>query len=477
MKNLKLISLLKKLKKDEVAAFSKYLKQRHSRDKIALQVFDYLRKFYPKFEPADQLEIRYAYEQIFGSPVSSPADQKKLLNTLADLYAWLKNYLIAEKARQQPLIHDILWIQVLQEKGLREEYTRKTTAFYEAMRQAPLASTSDALKNWVAAYFYRNLIGSQPLKYKPSIQQCTDLMIDCWEVQRLKMACETSMLSRINPPKTVPAKNFQQPGLHALKLVYDALFKVIDTGEIEYFDQLEIILIRYASLLDPLELKGVILYLHNFLATQRRKGTSAGLSERVHRLNLIGLQYHVFDLNGSIDTLQFANIIAIACYAREFDWASRFVQDQRQILTQKGRKEAVLLAEAEIAMAQEDFKQVVKLLEYNDFQLTIDHVRAKILWLRASYELKSDPDQIATICTHLENLILRQVSFEMYKAVLEYIKILKMLLAQKSSQRLITARIHRGKAVHYKDWLLEKVEQYKPLFAARRGPGRKLKGI
>ena len=87
MQKLKFISLLKTLSQQELEAFHKHLKRHHPREKIALQVFEYLIKFYPNFEPKEKLRLEYAYQKILKTDFDKDDHaQKKMLNTASDLY-------------------------------------------------------------------------------------------------------------------------------------------------------------------------------------------------------------------------------------------------------------------------------------------------------------------------------------------------------------------------------------------------------
>ena len=67
MKNSKFFTLLGTLTIEEVPAFHKYLRQLHGGEKVALKVFEYARKLYPRFEDQKKLDIEYAYRKLFGT--------------------------------------------------------------------------------------------------------------------------------------------------------------------------------------------------------------------------------------------------------------------------------------------------------------------------------------------------------------------------------------------------------------------------
>ena len=156
MQKNKFLSLLKKLTRQELDDYHKYLKRTHPREKIALRVFEYLIRFYPDFDQQEPLRIEYAHQKIFKTDFDKATNaHKNMQNTASELNKWLKNFLIESKAQQNQLVQQTIWLGILQEKGMKEEFSRKATEFYHQTRSAPFMSSADAFPNWIASYFYR----------------------------------------------------------------------------------------------------------------------------------------------------------------------------------------------------------------------------------------------------------------------------------------------------------------------------------
>jgi len=479
MQKIKFLLLLKKVTQQELEGFHKHLKRYHPREKIALQVFEYLIRFYPDFEPKEKLRLEYAYQRIFKTDIyKSEHAQKKMLNTASDLNKWLKNFLIVSKTQQNHRLQQMIWLSILQERDMKDEFARTAAAFYEEMRDAPFKTASDTLPISMASYFHREHLSSyKPLTHIHAIQQCTDTMAECWEIMRLKMACEMSLVKRSAPQ--VPAypikepSDFQQVGLSVLKNIYDALWRLTDSGEERHFARLESQLKQHGQHLDPKELEWIIPYAYNFTAEQSRHNQDPIHYERMHRLNKIGLEYGVFFRDGYWPSTTFGNFVLVACLSKDFEWASGFIRDCSHIILEHDRPKAILLAKALLAFETDKFQEVQYLLESVEFEAHLDILRANSLLLRSYYELQADQHRILDTCAHFENLLRRSAKTEADKAMLAFTLILKRLTTQKSSKKVIVDLIESAPALYSKKWLLEKTAHYKARYADRkRASGR-----
>ncbi|MCK6694893.1 MAG: hypothetical protein L6Q97_22675 [Thermoanaerobaculia bacterium] len=474
MQKLKFLALLKNLSRQEMDGFHRYLGQYHRREKIALRVFEYLIRFYPDFEQKEQLRLAYAYQKIFKTDFDKDKHaQKKMLNTASDLYKWLKHFLIVSKAQQNHQLQQTIWLSILQERGMKKEFSGKATAFYHQTRNAPFKTTADAFPNWMASYFHReHLSWDRPLIHAKIIQQCTETMTGCWEIIRLKMACEMSLVKRFAnqalPRQLREPTDFQQVGLSILREVYESLWQLTDSGEEAHFVRLESLLKQYGEHIDPKELEGIIRYAYNFTADKSRHNQEAIHYERTHRLNKIGLAFGVFSQDGHMTSPAFGNMVTVACHAKDFEWASGFIRDYSHIILENKRQEAVLLAQAILAFETGKFQEVLHRLKAAKFEDQLDNLRSKSLLLRSYYELHADQDTILDICAYIENSLRRSSpKTEANKAMLAFILILKRLAVQKSSKKAIIDRIEKAPLLYCKNWLLEKTMRYKARYAAR----------
>ena len=151
MEKSKFITLARTLTPDELPAFHKYLRQLHGGEKIALQVFEYVRKHTFGSKDEKKIQIEYAYPKIFKETLSD-TNRKKILDALSDLHLWLKDFLLAQKLDNGSVENQIIWLDILQERGLHDDYSRQLSRFYTKIKEEPKKDAKKYLVEMVAGF-------------------------------------------------------------------------------------------------------------------------------------------------------------------------------------------------------------------------------------------------------------------------------------------------------------------------------------
>ncbi|MBV6442443.1 MAG: hypothetical protein DYG98_22305 [Haliscomenobacteraceae bacterium CHB4] len=483
MRRLKFLTLFRTLREEEVAAFQKYLKRLHGNDEVALDVFAYLKKFYPGFREEKKLELGNIYRKVFEAGIEeNEYNHKKLLNALSDLYLWLKAFLLSEKMNDGSFESRFLWLKVLKERGLEYEFLNGAsvlqTELNDLSKQRSVADYGKCLA--INHFVYNHLTEDKSTPQSEAFLPFAANLDLYYAVTKLKTACEMVNLKNMKLPVPAPDFLFDIPAIpdsptlaaHPLLLLYREVYQLLSSRRDEHYSRVEAILTEQAGKIAPLELGVILIYLRNFASLDVRTGEEQ-LWGRTHRLNKLGVEHGVFIRRGSITTTEFHNIVNAAGKAEDFDWADRFIAGRSQYLPAEVRAHAVLLANAILLFEKKDFAAIVKeldrvnLKELHDLHLLI---RLKTMMLRCYYELGEDPDTILNYCTNFENNLhrLRQPRTEAIKATFNFMKLLKMLVRKKTAKDLVLKKIENTKPAFFKPWLLEKAVTYKAAFATRK---------
>ncbi len=472
MKNLKFFALMRTLEKEEVAHFQKYLKHFHGGEDIALQAFKYARTNYKKDEK--KLDIAYAYQKIFGEEITENT-RKKLLNTLSDLYLWLKDFLLSEKMRQDAFESQAIWLGILQEKGLVAPFSRLATSTYAETIGSPIKNTDDCWKGLLASYFYyQHLSLTKPAPDINDLQNCLDTIARCAETIRLKMAVEIANLKKIRPTQTPTtlseASKISQDEDPPLLLMYRKLNQLEAPGRESSFFQLQAMLVEHASAIEPVELHWIFKYLYNYAATEIRNGHEDFFGKALHQLNIFGLERGFFIKKGVMVATEFVNIINVAARAKDYVWTDSFMKEQSQFISDDTRADAVLLANAVILFEKQDYKQALNLLEPTEFNDPHLFIRAKSLAVRCYFELKENTSSILEHCLTFERWLIRKRKPQTgaVEAALTFIRICKFLSAGKIDKQKLIDQIEEAPHVYFKEWLLAQAKNYKAKHAARK---------
>jgi hypothetical protein len=478
----KFVTLFRTLDKGELSGFEAHLKGNYGRQKIALAVFDYLKKLYPEFSDARKLDIGYAHRKIFKYPEEKKSDRKRLLNALSDLNLWLRDYLLQEEIKKDVPERDFLWLKILSRKKLDDAFFRQAERTRKALEVEPGKNMWSYF--YLAAVHYLEFFHPNYRKLEPDVGVLKQFnyFIDLFYVSaKLQYACEAANRRKI----------LQDPGEPDLPDLVNELMKkdsIRNEKTVEAYRLLYLMNSNPEKAATYLEVKDFLLddhqsihikdqevilsYLLNFTASQVRRGNSEFFQE-AFELYRFGLKEGILTQDGYLSPTKFNNIVNIACLLKEFDWVEAFIRDYEEFLDKKSRESEINLARGIIRFEREEFSQAVEVLSKVVFSDVFDPLRAKSFLLRSYYELDENENLILDFCHSFEKSLRRnkKLGRETILTTLNFIKTVRKLTQKKEDKAVLIAGIKSAEYLFFKDWLLEKAAGYDSKFAARKGKG------
>ena len=485
MQNGKFFSLLYTLNEKEVQVFHKHLKQLYGKEPISLRAFEYAKDLYLSGPQRRKPDMVHAHRRAYQSALSDQEKERKkmlknTLNLFHDLHLRLRDFLLFEKVRDDSLESQALWLEVLQERKLQDEYSKQAARFYTETKAAPKIDAKKYLLEMTASYFqYQQLALVRPTPDTGALQQCLETLEICAETIRIKLACQLANLRKMQPPKvstTLPAPPLELPEARIIKsspllALYCDIYQLIEKEEEEYFNRIQAVFVEETKRLDPDELHGALGYLHNYAAIQIRNGAENNIGKRIHELNQHGRHYGLFDRPEGMSDTQFTNIINLACSVKDYDWATSFMEEHQRALPEKIRADIVVLAGASIAFTEAHFERVLMLLGPIKFKHLHHTIRARSLMLRSYLELNND-DALED-CLTFESMLERNRDprTDAVEAMLASVRIIKMFILKKEDQETILERIEKAPTLYFKPWLKKQAAEYKATYAPHKRSG------
>lgn len=469
MKNLKFLNLLATLDAKTISSFHKYLKRIHGSELITIAVFEYILKFYPDFDDEKKLDLTYIHRKIFKK--EGDTNRKRVLNLLADLNLWLKDFLLSEKSKDDSLESRLLWLSVLESRGMEAEFSRQISQIQQEIQfSLPEKSITEYLEKMVVDYIAHNN------SIKGSVEQRIETLNNFraslkrfYEVANLSIDSELANLRnsgvRMLPDIAHSPSIQKQP----LLLLYQEIYRLIDGHDEKSYAKIESILSEQAQNIDLREIHNVISYMHNYAAYKIRQGRDEFL-QSIHQLNKLGVKYGFFTPKGVLSSTQFTNIVNGSSSMKDFAWAESFIAEQNIYLDENIRGETVRLAKAIVLFDQGKFKEVLQTLEFEHFSTLDNSIRSRTLILRSYYEI--DSDLSLDFCIAFETFLYRHQKPKkaVIEDVLSFLKIFKMLYMKKASKEYIINTINTIPRVYFRSWLLEKASLYKAVILKRARP-------
>lgn len=484
MKKSKLLSVLKKMKPEEIEQFSEFLRQHHKKDKTALRVFQYVIAYWPDFDD-NHLAASYLYKKIYKeslpkTPLALKRKKlKNLQNKFADLMVWLKNFFWYQKISTKSLERDLIWSTILMEHEMHQELSKHRSELKEKVEKNKPQDVSGYLKRVIASYLanyrFSELIQDPDPRNLPDFIEHLDSF---YAIARLKLACEMATRKLVKPDAEAnTAAVFQVENLSALLpfpqiqnnplvVIYTELYALI-THKIEGKDQKKD---RYKKVeglfraniggIAPEEQYDIIVFLQNYAAGEIRTGDASYLII-AHDLNVFGVEHGAFNKNGVISANYYTNIINAACKVGALDWAWGFADGYSSQLDQAIRENVTKLGKAIVLFEKKDYAAVYSILLGQSFSDTHSEIRSRSMFLRSAWELNlRDEDHVLSYCLAFEQYLVsrhKKNQSDVITASLNFVRILKkMFLGYKDKAKLI-AEIRKHELLYFRAWLIEKL--------------------
>lgn len=457
----KFTELLKCLSTKEVSEFEHYLKGLFSRQKNAIALLQYLRKFHPEFTDSKKLAPDYIYKKIFKEPCEKPSQRKNLLNIFSDLFGHLKSFLIWKEAQKKSYPSDLLWLNILKEKRQSKkflDYVLKMDA--KDANQIGLEEHIKGFMNNYISYYFANT----PHHPSPKLlENGLNYLEKFYQSAKLKLNCELANQGNAftnYEHQQLPETFLAQPMLCELSSLYLSLYKSLTVSSIDNYYKVKSNFIKEIKNIKPEDSIAIISYLLNFTTIKIRQGNEE-FNKESFELNKLGVEEGLFFYDGFFPASKFNNITDAACKAKKLDWAENFVDNHLQFIEEKIRDSIFRLCKARIFFEREKFEAAFTLLRYVKFEQQTFSLRAKYLIVRCAYELKEDQNFQLDFC----NAFLRSLKSHknlnplFLEATANFLKLLRKLILGKISKEKLLEEIENTNPLHFDEWLLAKVKE------------------
>jgi len=477
MQNSKFLSVLKKLKPEEIGEFGEFLQQYHKKDKTALRIFQYVQLYLPDFDHIN-LTANHIYEKNYKEQLPQTPPElrrkklKKLQNKFSDLVGWLEDFLWYQKISAPSLERDLVWSTILLEREMYPELSKHRPELKKKLKGDFPGDIPGYLKqlitSYLANYRFSELVQDPDPNLLPDFIEHLDSF---YAITRLKLTCEMATRKLVMPKADAGIKMaFDVDNLMALLpfdyiqsnllvVIYKQLFALVTNKSLESYKKVEAMFKANIGRIAPEEQYAILVFLQNYAAGQIRSGDTAYLGI-AHDLNVFGLKEGSFTKDGALSANHYTNIINTACNAGVLDWAWDFAELYSSRLDPAIRENVTKLGEAIILFEKEDYSGVLSTLPSESFSDTHSEIRSRSMLLRSAWELKQQKEKrILSYCRAFEQYLLnrdKKMKSDIVTASLNFVRIFKKMITGHKSKAELIAEIQSHELLYFRTWLLEK---------------------
>jgi hypothetical protein len=127
-----------------------------------------------------------------------------------------------------------------------------------------------------------------------------------------------------------------------------------------------------------IELKAIMSsHCESFLIKEMQLRKRDGYGLKLLDLYKYGVKSKILTYNDKIATEKFQNIIQIACYLKQFDWAESFQSNFGHLITKEHVEESRLLTVVQVSFGRGQFDEVLKVILFSDFKIFTYKMRSR----------------------------------------------------------------------------------------------------
>jgi hypothetical protein len=479
MTNNKLIKLLASFDRKEMTRFKEFAHSPyHNKHEAVRELCTYLSQIYPRFDE-DHCDRYIIFPVLFPK---QKHNQKKLAVIFSYTMRLAETFLQHEQLVNSDHIQNRMQLQALRQKKLYPFFEKQLNHQEKLLNEEKIKSPDWYFQQYILATESNNLFNlTSALKSDDSLQKKQAYLDRYYLSETLRDACEMVVRSRIlkqqyySPLQEVivqeVAKHFDYFGQDPMIAIYYRIYLMVSNDNTDYYYDALKTLDNMQEALSLEELKNIYNYLQNYCIKNINKGDSLFLKENF-KLYQAQLAQGLLIENGYLSEWYYKNIVTTGLMLHELSWVYDFINDYQEMLSPETRENAYRFNLASYYYAAGQLGKVMQLLsrvEYSDVRYNLG---AKVLLLRAYYDLKEYEPLYSLTDSFKQylsrNKLLADVRRKGYRNLFKFTRRaanidyhLPYIKKERSQKELIKLKSDMKKAseIFNKGWLEEKVAE------------------
>ncbi len=472
MLNTKSVELLSTLTKKEWLNFRKYLnsKSKGGKQNQLITIFDYISPLRKTLD-APNLRLDALYDQL-GSPKQT---KKEFQNQVYRLLKHLEDFLVIQKilSKDAAFEKDKLLLTVLKERGLEEEFYKRTQKLRQKLMKAPKGRWYHLQQ--LELYDLEYLHPSTPKIMKresplQSIMRELELLN-----HTLKIRYGAELLSRnhilnednatIEIENTIKKQRQENEEISEYYTLFSNVFLMILNDEEQSFIALKSQFEKDHKKISIDEQRAIHSYLVNYCIQQVQKNNLKYV-DTLTKLYDIGFSYEILSDQNSMASIRFCNLVDLFVKSGEIERAEQFIENHSSSLHSSFQKETLVIANSIISFQRKDYSQVRQTLtSFKSFSLPHNNLRSRWLQLCSLFE-EDEPVLLEDYVKATKEFLRRNKHLgETHKnGTSNLIKMIKLLEAKKLqkkglSKEKLLVELNKMDSIYFKAWILNKIEE------------------
>lgn len=437
----------------------------HNQRDDVKQLFVELRKARNNSETPVKEEL---WEQVYpGTPFHLP-DLRHLLNYLLRA---IETFLTLRKLDQDQAYQSLLLAEAYLDHDLEElsnSRLRKASRQIEGSQGIGADRLLHGIRRSELDYKSHAIKGRS---FRAGLQEISDRVDKWFAVQKLKYAC--TMLSQRNVFKADYELDFIADIIDRVAkgsfvdepmiMIYYATYRMLmeDHSTVAFEEQIRL-LDTHGGLFSHPDLRSLYLMSVNFWIRQLNRG-SQDAANQVYQLYQKGLEEGWLFENNELSPYTYKNVVTAGLKLKEYSKVGRFIEQYKKRLPEGVRYSYYQSGLAEVELAQGHWKEVLKILRFVQHRDPLAQLRARIMQIKAGYELggieivEYQLDNLRQLLRRRKELAYHREAYANFERFLR--RLLSLMPGEAKQAEKLELEIKETDPLPEQEWLLLKVRQ------------------
>jgi len=403
MVNSKLIQILRTLETKELTRFKEYV---HSpffnKHKLVTKLCNYILKYAPLFE-SPKLDKKNIFKVLFPKDTYN---ETHVYTHTSNLLQLLTDYLAVAAFERNPIQMKLYALQELRIRNQVKQFN--TTAKQYKLLQDRAVKDRDY--HFYQAKLFHEFDQINPVRNQDMNIQLMDSELEIvFLIDKMQIACD------MNNRNSIIGSNYQASGIDLVLTWLESnkeyylkfpevrinyfLYKLINTDERQYYDDLRLFLSNKTDLYPKAKIKEIYDYLINHCIKKMNIG-EPGYRREFFELHRFLLKEEILLLeDNSLAEWDYKNIVTVGARLEEFDWVKGFIMDYKDKVNPAVRENVFSYNLAYYYYSTKNYDQALQLLHQVEFTDASYYIGAKIIQLKSYYVLEEFEASLSLIAT------------------------------------------------------------------------------
>lgn len=360
----KLFKILKSFSDTEWRDFRKFLIYKNHRNSKTLHLYDYIKR-----NSHDLTSKKLHIDEARTSVKLGLMSRKSLQNVMSTLTIIIEEYLVLQSVLADKIETDYKIFENYNNRNLYGLANNKADSLkkqWNNSKELDLRKVDYLLKIQHSQFFSEN-----PIKYQKGNMALRDLCKSFNDFNFIYQEFYNYAIDKDNSIKRNNPIELKSTGLSDKYLIEEISKILININELNRTKNNDSFQYLYDKLKSNNEissdLKALIFGIcESYLTNLIVKGQSTYNANTILHLYQLGISNGILLYNNALATIRFSNILSVACYLEEFDWAEDYVESYINLVPYTERAESLILAKVQIHFGKWEYEDALNYLNTSD---------------------------------------------------------------------------------------------------------------